>query len=125
MWRLLCSLDDGFTGCNVSGERLLAKDVLVGLDGADGLRSVLCGDASDADRLKTRVLEHLVEVLVDLGAVGCEVLQRPGTSFWVGIAGCDQLCARSLLEEVFGVASAHAAEARDGDLELANHCAWM
>jgi hypothetical protein len=38
------------------------------------------------------------------------------------VTGGDQLGTRSLLEEVACVASSHAAKARDGNLELANHC---
>jgi len=115
--------DDGFAGGDVGAERLLAQDVLVGFNGADGLGSVLGCDAGDADSFEAGVFEHLVEVFVDLCAVWGEVLGCPCACVGVWVTGGYQFGTRSLLKEVTGVASTHTAEARDGDLELANHCA--
>lgn len=122
--RLLAGgFDDGLASGDVDAQRFLAQDVFVGLNGTDGLRCVLSSDACNADGFETGVLQHLVEVLVDLGAIWGEVCCSPGSCIGIWVASSNQLGTRSLLEKVAGVASTHAAEARDGDLELANHCA--
>lgn len=99
--------------------------MLVCLNGTDGLRGMLSGDARDAYCLEAGVLQHLVEVFVDLGAIWSQVGLGPGTSIGVRVADSDQLSTRSLLQEVAGVTGAHSAEARDSDLELANHACFV
>jgi hypothetical protein len=94
------------------------------------LRSVLSSNSCNTDGLEAWVLEHLIEVFVDLGAVGREVRLCPSSCIGVWVAGGYELCTRSPFEKVAGVASAHAAEARDCYLKLANHCTcwesgWM
>jgi hypothetical protein len=119
---LVGSCHDSLAGGNVYAERLLAQNMLVGLNGADGLGSVLGCDSCNTDSFEARMFKHLIEVFVDLGAVWGEIRLCPGACIGIWVAGGYQLCTRSLLEEVAGVASAHAAEARDCYLELANHC---
>jgi hypothetical protein len=68
------------------------------------------------------VLEHLVEVGVEGHAVGFETLLGPGEDGGVGVAGGYEGGAWCAVEEVQGVAGAHAAKAGDGDAELADHC---
>lgn len=68
-----------------------------GVNGLDGLFSVGCGDCGDDNGLQTRVLQHLIVVGVDCGAlevgasprdlggnVGCERSDQVGTGSAVG-----------------------------------------
>jgi hypothetical protein len=98
---------------------LLAEDVLVGLDGLDGLLRVDGGDGGDDDSLEAGMLEHLIVVVVNRGAL--EVGARPAAFLGVRAESRDDLSSGRPGVEVERVARAHAAEAGDGDLELSRH----
>lgn len=105
-------------------EGLLAQNVLAGLDSLDRLLGVCCGDGCNNDCLQTLVLEHQVEVAVDLDAPWLKVLFCPGSFLGIRCEGRDQLGLGCAVEEMEGMASAHAAEAGASNLESAefNHC---
>ena len=63
------------------------------------------------------MLEHLLVVVVESDAIWLEVLLAPFELILVGREGSDKLSARSLVQDVKGVASAHAAETCNGNLE--------
>lgn len=99
--------------------------MFVSFNGSNGLCCVLGGDAGDHHSFETRVLEEGFVVAVELGAVGFEALSGPCECLLVGIECGYEFCARSAVEEVEGMASAHSAQARDTDLELADHDARL
>ena len=109
---------------HAGAQRLLTQDVLVRVDGLDGLLGVHRCHRRYHHRLQALVLQHLVVVRVQLGAVRLQVLLAPCDFFLVGTVGGDQLGARCAVEEVEGVTGAHAAEAGDGDLEAAGGHYW-
>ena len=109
---------------HAGAQRLLAQDMLVHVDGLDGLLGVHRRHRRYHHRLQALVLQHLVVVCVQLGAVRLQVLLAPCDFFLVGSEGGDQLGARRAVEEVEGVTGSHTAEAGDGDLEAAGGHCW-
>ena len=63
------------------------------------------------------MLKHLLVVVVEGDAVWLEMLLAPFELILVGREGSDEFSARSLVQDVEGVASAHAAETCNGNLE--------
>lgn len=63
------------------------------------------------------MLKHLLVVVVESDAIWLEVLLAPFELILVGREGSDKLRARSLVQDVEGVSSAHAAETCNGNLE--------
>lgn len=104
-----CHSVDILANGNAGRERLLAEDVLVGLNGSDGLRCVLCGDASNHDSLKAWVLQKLLVIAVELAPEWLEALLRPCESLLIGVECSYKICSGSAVEEVKSMASAHAA----------------
>lgn len=97
--------------------------MLLGIDGLDGLLGVHGCGRCDNDGFQAFLLQHIVVVLVELDSVGSKVDLGPFDLSVVRGAGGDELRAGSALQEVEGVALAHAAEARATDFEaLGSHC---
>ena len=103
----------------LGAERLLAQDVLTGLDGIDRLLSVCRGDGRDNNRLQALVPQHLVVVAVRLDTKRLEMLLCPCCLLCVWREGCHELGLGCAVQEVEGVAGAHAAQPGAGDLESA------
>jgi hypothetical protein len=115
--------EEGTYDLHARAQGLLAQNVFVCVYGLDGLLGVDGSDGGDNDGFEARVLQHLVVVGVDLGAKRHEVRLRPRNFRLLGRERGNQLSPRGAVEEVEGVASAHAAETGDSDLEFAGtHC---
>jgi hypothetical protein len=97
--------------------------VKVLLHGLDSLLCVHgCGSTND-DSLETRLLNHLLVVIVQGDSMWLKVDLGPSHLLRVGSKGSDELSAGSAVEEVDGMSLAHAAEASSSNLEfLRSHC---
>lgn len=76
------------------------KDMLVGINGFDGLLGVDSCHGGDDDGLQAFLLQHLVVVFVQAHAVRLEVDFSPLDLGVIGRAGCDQFCARCAVQEM-------------------------
>lgn len=102
----------------VDAQGLLAEDVEVLFHGFDCLFCMNGGSSPDDNGLQTGVLDHVLVLGVQGHAVRFEVLLCPLDLLGVWRECSDQLRAGSAVEEVDGMAFAHAAEASGADLEL-------
>lgn len=102
----------------VDAQGLLAEDVEVLLHGFDCLFCVNGGSSTDDNGLQTGVLDHVLVLGVQGHTVRLKVLLRPLNLLWVRRECSDQLRAGRAVEEVDGMAFAHAAEASSAHLEL-------
>jgi hypothetical protein len=78
-------------------QRLLAKDVLVCLDGLDSLLGMNSRNSCHYDSLELRMLEHLIKIVVELHSEWSKMLIEP-RDFRFGLGGAicgHQLCSRS------------------------------
>lgn len=101
----------GMYHVQLGAERLLTQNMLSSFDRLDRLLCMYCGNGSYTDSLKTLVLQHLVIVGVDLDTPWLEILLRPCNLVLSGCESGYELSFGCAVEEVVGMASAHATEA--------------
>jgi hypothetical protein len=92
-------------------QRLLTKHMLPRFNRLDRLLSMRSGNSGYTNGLKTFMLEHLIEVGVDLDTPWLEILLRPCNLVLGWCESCYELGFGCAVEEVIGVTGAHAAEA--------------
>jgi hypothetical protein len=116
-------VDDVLANLDASRKWLLAKHVQILVHCLHGFLSVYRCSCANTDSLKTLVLEHLLVVIVECDAVGCESCLSPLELLGVGRESSDELSSWCAVQEVESVTSTHATEACNCDLELAwCHC---
>jgi hypothetical protein len=91
--------------------------MLAGFDGLDGLLCVGCRHCSDTDGLEPLVLQHRVVFAVCCDASRLQILSCPCSLFFVECEGRYELGLGGAVEEVQCMASTHAAEARNSDMQ--------
>lgn len=103
---------------NTRTQRLLAQNMQIGFNCLDSLLSMYSRHGCDDYSLQAFLLEHLVIVLIQAHAKWFQMLLCPLDLSIIWCARSYELCSWCAIEEMKGVAFAHASEAGASDSEL-------
>lgn len=103
---------------NIGRKRLFAQNMQVLVHSLDGLLGVNRGGGANDNGIETRVLQHLLVVIVESHTIRFEVELPPCQLLSVRGEGSNKLRPRRSVEEVESMALAHAAETSASNGEL-------
>jgi len=90
----------------------------VHINGLDSLLRMHGGDGCNDNGLQAILRNHFIVTFIQPNTVRLQMLLRPFNFFIVRSTYCHELCSRSAIQKVQGMALAHASETRASNLKL-------